>query len=92
MNQNFQNIVNLFGIEALEEMELLADAPRRKSYLGPFVNPMQMTDSEFIKIYRLSKPVFEDVVNLLEPYMNEPSTISGMSISTKVCSIDYILS
>lgn len=66
MNQNFQNIINLFGIEALEKMELLAEAPRRKTYSGPFVNPLELTDSEFIKIYRLSKPVFEDVVNVLE--------------------------
>lgn len=80
----FNGLANVAAIEVLEEAEILARGHRRHRRL--IVDPFEeLTDSQFIKMYRLSKPMVEEVVHLVEPYIDPPLTVSGLSVTTKVC-------
>lgn len=79
----FNGIINIAAIEALEEAEILARGHRRHHI--QIVHPMEeLSGNEFVKTYRLSKPLVNDLVNLLEPHIEAPKTASGLNIEQKV--------
>lgn len=81
------DLVHLNFINAIQEAEELADRPPRIFYR--FNNPFEeYSDRQFVKLYRLTKPVATDLINILEPHLAAPTRISALSIDRKV-SIQY---
>ena len=70
-------------MNALEDAEILANLPGRRFY--PYIDPFEeLSDRKFVKLYRLTKPVAEELINILEPHMRAPTRISALSIPRKV--------
>lgn len=70
-------------IDALEEAEMLANQGGRVHH--PFLDPLEeYSDNQFKKLYRLTKPVTLQLIELLEPHLTAPSRVSGLSITRKV--------
>ncbi|XP_050311001.1 putative nuclease HARBI1 isoform X2 [Anthonomus grandis grandis] len=70
-------------VDALEEAETLAD--RRNRMYCSFLDPFEMySDAQFIKLYRLSKPLTMELIDLLEPHLTAPSRKSALCIPRKI--------
>lgn len=80
---NFNDQINLNGVDVLEEAEILFNRPDRRyrHWLNPFED---MGDTEFKKTYRLTKDVAENLIETLTPHMVAPTRISSMNIERKV--------
>nr|CAI5859958.1 unnamed protein product [Callosobruchus analis] len=71
------DLINLGAIEALEQAELLASRPVRQ--IPSWSDPYELSDNAFIKLYRLTKPMTENLIDILTPHIPAPTTISGLS-------------
>uniref|UniRef100_A0A6P7HCI3 Uncharacterized protein LOC114349114 n=1 Tax=Diabrotica virgifera virgifera TaxID=50390 RepID=A0A6P7HCI3_DIAVI len=70
-------------VDALAEAGILAE--RRGRVYHPFINPLEdYSDSQYKKLYRLTKPLTTELIEILEPHLTAPSRISALSISRKV--------
>nr|CAI5829502.1 unnamed protein product [Callosobruchus analis]CAI5831382.1 unnamed protein product [Callosobruchus analis] len=76
------DLINLGAIEALEQAELLASRPVRQ--IPSWSDPYELSDNAFIKLYRLTKPMTENLIDILTPHIPAPTTISGLSVARKV--------
>lgn len=77
------DLINLNAINIVEEAEILADRHPRRYH--PFINPFEeYSDRRFVELYRLTKPVAVDLINILEPHLTAPSRESALSIPRKV--------
>ena len=70
--------------EDVEEAEHLQDV--RRDVL-PQRNPFRMSDEKFIRLFRLTKPLTRVVVEMVSPFMVQPSRISALTITTKVSEV-----
>lgn len=80
----FDDLVNLAAIAAVEEAEEDALAlPRVRFHLSedPFNG---LSDEGFVKVYRLSKDMVTDLIQLLEPHLIPPTRISALNAERKV--------
>lgn len=79
---NLEEIAFLGAIGALEEAEINANHGRRVyDHRDAFHD---LSDNQFIKIYRLSKPLVSELIDLLEPHVVHPTRLSAMNVETKV--------
>lgn len=70
-------------LNAIEEAEILANIEDRVYH--PFSNPFnKLSDRQFVKLYRLTKPVATELIELLEPHLIPPFRASALSIPRKV--------
>lgn len=84
---DLNDLVHLNALNVLQEAEILANNPPRR--LNRFLDPFEYySDREFVRLYRLSKPVASDLIDILEPHLRAPSRASALSIPQKVC-INY---
>lgn len=87
-------ILHLNAINILEEAEILANQPARRFH--PFIDPFDhYSDQQFVKLYRLTKPLAYNLIEMLEPHLLPPSRKSAVSIPRKVnkykiCNINFI--
>jgi len=51
----------------------------RESY-----NPFKLPDARFIELYRLNKNMVRQLIALLTPHLNAPTTVRGISIERKI--------
>ena len=74
---DFENIVNLNAIGALERAELYNH--NREGFRKPRVDVLttMLNDGEFIKNFRLSKECFRQLVLELDPFLDAPSRVSA---------------
>ncbi|VEN47688.1 unnamed protein product, partial [Callosobruchus maculatus] len=63
---------------ALEQAELLASRPVRQ--IPSWSDPYELSDSAFVKIYRLTKPMTENLIDTLTPHIPAPTTISARKV------------
>lgn len=63
--------------EAWEEMNIGRD-------ILPQTNPFQLSPRKFVQMFRLTKPLAEDVIEMVTPYMEAPTRASALTIQTKV--------
>lgn len=87
---NFDEQLNLMAIIDLEEAEILVENQPNRIFHArddPFVS---LTDHEFIREYRLSKEMVEELINLLQPFMIAETRKSGLSIKVKVSFIEML--
>ena len=62
---------------------MLAERPARHTLAGK--NPFEdLNNLLFKKIYRLTKPMVHELVDLLHPHIADPTRISGLDITRKV--------
>lgn len=81
------NVNRLFGaaVEDLENQEVAVGNQRR---LHRGVDPfLDLNDSLFIKNYRLSKNLTNQLIEMLAPFMRQHTRSSAMSIKTKASTI-----
>lgn len=80
---DFQENINLIALMNIEEAEILDNQPNRSFHVrdDPFES---LSDINFIREYRLSKEAVQELINILEPLMNEGSRSSALDIKTKV--------
>jgi len=45
---------------------------------------LELSDRQFIKKFRLTKTLVQELINILAPYMTEPTRSSSITIKTKV--------
>lgn len=77
------DLIHLNFINAIQEAEELADTPPR--IFNPFNDPFEeYSERQFVKLYRLTKPVALEVINILEPHLPASTRISALSIERKV--------
>lgn len=80
---NFNDQINLNGLGALEDAEVLFN--RRGRRFRPWVDPFEdMGDEEFRKTYRFTKDLTENLVDTLTPHMVVPTRTSALSVERKV--------
>lgn len=83
---SLSELEEMFTISALEQAELLCEENREIHIL---TNAFDMSDKKFIRIFRLSKDMVEELIHRLSPHMTEASRISALSIRTKARSDIY---
>lgn len=47
-------------------------------------NPFDLSDEKFIKLFRLTKPLCENLINIVRPFVHEPPRRSALTVQTKV--------
>lgn len=47
-------------------------------------NCFELSDKKFIKLFRLNKSIATELIDILEPYMEESSRTSSLSVEEKV--------
>lgn len=89
----FNNMINLAGLAALEEAEILGNRPRRRR-IQQLRNPFEeFSDIEFIRHYRLTKQLTQELIHLVEPYIDAPIRSYGLTVARKVIYlVEYIKS
>lgn len=82
---NNLGLLNGIGLDILQEAEILADQPARRFGYAVTENPFtDLSDYKFIKSYRLSKEMAQNLIDIVEPFMVQPSRISALSTEKKV--------
>lgn len=54
-------------------------------------DPFNLSDRQFLKIYRLSKEAARELIHILEPHLTAPTRISAMDKATKVINVYWAL-
>ena len=78
-NNNMNNDV----LEAIEDLEIGRDV------LQP-TDPFLLSNRKFIQIFRLSKDMVTEVVEMVSPFMEAQSRASALSITTRVSKQIYM--
>ncbi|CAG9837985.1 unnamed protein product [Diabrotica balteata] len=74
-------------LNALEDAEMLANV--ENGLYQAFLNPLEaLSDKQFVKLYRLTKSLTEELIELLEPHLVPPSRASALSIPRKDTTLD----
>ncbi|KAI4468076.1 hypothetical protein MML48_2g00019109 [Holotrichia oblita] len=69
-------------LEDLNEAEEEQERPVRRFYNRE--DAFEISDIQFIKLFRLNKPTTREVINIASEYINEPSRKSATSVTLKV--------
>lgn len=51
------------------------------------INPLQVNDGRFVKLFRLSKPVARQLIEIVTPHLRQQPRRSALSVETKVSEI-----
>lgn len=70
------------ALNELEAAEIAAERNPRRIFDER--DPFELNDNRFIKIFRLSKNVVNEFIDDVQPFMQEPSRKSALSIQRKV--------
>lgn len=85
----FEEIINLMALENMEQAERNNNMPPRIFHVRD--NPFETSsESRFIKTYRLTTEMTNNLIDLLEPFLISPSRSSALDVQTKVCRIMYV--
>lgn len=80
---NLDELAQLDALQNLEAAEVLARRPGRR--FTPRRDPFQyLSESAFIKVFRLSKAVTRELLEMLDPFLEPPSRSSALYKQTKV--------
>lgn len=78
----YDELVRLAAIADIEiaEQNLVIDNHRFRTRENAF----QLSDREFVRIFRLSKMLTNNLIEIVEPYIRPQSRVSALDITTKV--------
>lgn len=77
-----QNLINLEAVRLLEEVEERAMV---RQLFHVRNDPFELSNKDFIRLYRVNKRIAEDVINIVSEYINEqPRRSSALDINTQV--------
>lgn len=48
------------------------------------INPLQLNENKFMKLFRLSKPLARQLIEIVTPFLRQQSRRSALSVETKV--------
>ncbi|KAJ8910188.1 hypothetical protein NQ315_008985, partial [Exocentrus adspersus] len=66
----------------LQEAEVQAGRPPRRMYHS--LDAFELSDSQFIRLFRLNKHLNGFLIEMLTPYLQAPKRVSALSINLKV--------
>lgn len=69
-------------LNELEAAEIAAE--RNPRHIFQKRDPFELSDDKFIKIFRLSKNLVNEFIDDIQPFMQQPSRKSALSIQRKV--------
>ncbi|KAK4872578.1 hypothetical protein RN001_014607, partial [Aquatica leii] len=72
----------LYGIGVLQEVENNAERPPRRYHDRD--DPFELSDKQFIRLFRLTKELTRFVIDLVGDYIPAPSRLSGLDVQTKI--------
>lgn len=73
------DLIHLAAIDALEQAEVLAENDHGRQFHA-YDNPFEdLSDDKFVKLYRLTKPMTEGLVDLVEPFIEAPTRVSDLT-------------
>lgn len=76
--------INAVFNDLIEAEEDFMDGVQRH-YYNNRINPFEeMSDEQFIRLFRLNKELTEMLINMITPYMEEGQTANSLDITTKV--------
>lgn len=73
----WNNIMNNDVEEALEEVAIRRD-------VLPQSDPFRLSEHKFVQLFRVSKNLCHEIVDVVTPFMQPPFRASALSIQTKV--------
>lgn len=73
----WHNIINDDVAQAEADMEFGRDVLLE-------TDPFQVSDQKFVQLFPVDKPLCQDIVDIVTPYIPNPSRTSALSIQTKV--------
>ncbi|CAI6371033.1 unnamed protein product [Macrosiphum euphorbiae] len=79
-----EDIVHLEVLGMLEEAEIRAVGNRPRQYYNAQNVMEELSDHQFLKKFRLSKALVQELIDVLTPYMIEPNRLSSIPIKIKV--------
>lgn len=82
MNNNIQRF--LLWQEIMEDAEDAEEFYNIRRDVLPRTNPFNLSDEKFIKLFRLTKPLCENLINIVRPFIHEPPRRSTLTVQTKV--------
>ncbi|XP_031334651.1 putative nuclease HARBI1 [Photinus pyralis] len=77
----------LVFIEVLDNLAVVEDqdvARERRRLRANIFNPLELSDFQFIQMFRLNKDLFDYLKNMIEPYMRPQLRNTDLSISTRI--------
>ena len=77
-----QQNINLGALHLLEEAEIRA--MRRPRLFHARDDPFELSNKDFIRLYRVNKEITENILNIVSEYNNEPRRASALDITTQV--------
>lgn len=80
--QNINNLINLEAVRLLEEVEIRAMNRRRLFHARD--DPFELSNKDFITLYRVNKRIAENVIDTVTQYLDEPSRSSALDNTTQV--------
>ena len=80
----FQYGAHLHLVDNIREAERQVRQAEFPAFIRPKVNPLDLSDEIFIKNFRISKHQFEQLENLIGPYIREPYKRTDTSKRMKV--------
>lgn len=81
MDDEIDDMIAAQIFDDLDDAEEQAQVPRR---LLEKRNPFELGDEQFTKMFRLTKPLVRELIELLSPLLVQPSRRSALSVETKV--------
>lgn len=80
MEHNLNNLINLEAVRLLEEVEVRA---RERRLFNERKDPFELSDKEFIRLYRVNKRIMENVIDIVSEYIGE-RRLSALGATTQV--------
>lgn len=63
--------------------EAVAELAIRRDVL-PQTNAFQLSDRKFVQLFRVDKDLCHDIIDMVNPFLTQPTRTSALSIQTKV--------
>ncbi|KAJ8938175.1 hypothetical protein NQ314_011583 [Rhamnusium bicolor] len=84
------DLVHYNAINVIREAVVLAHRRYRRY---PFNDAFEDSDEQFVKLYRLPKPLVQELIDNLDPYLIFPTRVSALNITRKVlCALRFFAS
>lgn len=81
----------MHAIAILENVEFQENAQNRRKFYKR-QDAFSLSDKDFVRNFRLSKILVNQLITMVTPFMTEPSRSSALDITTKVsCEPNYFL-
>lgn len=89
---HINNLINLEAVHLLEGVEIRAMERRLRARNRARNDPFQLSNKDFVRLYRVNKRITENVIDIVSEYINvNERTQSALDVTTQVNEITYII-